>query len=205
MTSTSWRGRSGPCGRPGGSRARRGATDRPTSSASSATSCVRVGDGAQALLEVADLGRLEQRQAADDRVRDALVAQPGDDGLAMAVLAVEHGEARPVRARPRPWCRGPSRPGRRCGRRPGAPRPRRRPRRRARPVSPVAARRSQELVGLIPHASLRTMSRLATASTGSTERKFSSRRRRVGAPGGGALGSCAGGPLKRRSNSTKAA
>ena len=38
---------------------------------------VGVRDRAQALLQVPDLGRLEQAQPADDRVRDVLVAQPG--------------------------------------------------------------------------------------------------------------------------------
>ena len=57
---------------------------------------VRVGDGSQALLEVADLRRLEEREAADHGVGDALVAQAGDDGLAVAVLAIEDREAGPV-------------------------------------------------------------------------------------------------------------
>ena len=56
---------------------------------------VRVGDRAEALLEVADLGRLEQRQPTDDGVRDVLVAEPRDDRLAVPVLAVEDGDVGP--------------------------------------------------------------------------------------------------------------
>ena len=67
---------------------------------------VRVRDGAERLLEVADLGRLEQAQPADDGVRDVLVAQPGDDRLAVLVLAVQDRDVRPARGRcrrlPRP-------------------------------------------------------------------------------------------------------
>ena len=59
---------------------------------------VGVGDGPERLLEVADLGQLEQRQPADHRVRDVLVAQPGDDRVAVLVLAVEDGDVRPARA-----------------------------------------------------------------------------------------------------------
>ena len=63
---------------------------------------VRVRDRAQRLLEVPDLGGLEQAQAADHRVRDVLVAKPRDDRVAVLVLAVqdrERGErpAGPVR------------------------------------------------------------------------------------------------------------
>ncbi len=64
---------------------------------------VRVGDGPQALLEVADLGRVEQRQPAHDGVRDLLLAQPGDDLVAVLVLAVQDrdGSTRPAgRRRP---------------------------------------------------------------------------------------------------------
>ena len=57
---------------------------------------MRVGDGPQALLEVADLGCLEQGQPADDGVGDALVPQAGNDGLAVAVLAIEDREVRPI-------------------------------------------------------------------------------------------------------------
>ena len=56
---------------------------------------VRVGDRAQRLLEVPDLGRVEQRQPADDGVRDVLVAQPGDDRLAVAMLAIQDRDVRP--------------------------------------------------------------------------------------------------------------
>ncbi len=53
---------------------------------------------------------------------------------------------------------------------------------------------------------LRPISRLAASSTRATERKFCSIRRAAGGcPGGVASGSCAGGRLKRRSNSLKAA
>ena len=57
---------------------------------------MRVDDGPQALLQVADLRGLEEREAAHDRVGDALVAQAGDDGFAVPVLAVEHRKAAPV-------------------------------------------------------------------------------------------------------------
>ena len=56
-----------------------------------------VRDRPQALLEVPDLRRLEQRQAADDGVRDVLVAQPRDDGVAVLVLAIQDGDVRPGR------------------------------------------------------------------------------------------------------------
>ena len=53
---------------------------------------VRVRDRPERLLEVPDLGGLEQAQAADDRVRDVLVAQPRDDRVAVLVLAVQDRE-----------------------------------------------------------------------------------------------------------------
>ena len=59
-----------------------------------------VRDRPQALLEVPDLRRLEQRQAADDGVRDVLVAQPLDDGVAVPVLAIQDGDVAPARLRP---------------------------------------------------------------------------------------------------------
>ena len=61
-----------------------------------------VSDRPQALLEIADLRRREQRQAAGDGVRDPFVAKPGDDRLAVLVLAVEHGEALAGRPTPSP-------------------------------------------------------------------------------------------------------
>ena len=63
---------------------------------------VRVGDRPERLLEVADLGRVEQAQPADDGVRDVLVPQPRDDGLAVAVLAVQDGDVGPARFPPVP-------------------------------------------------------------------------------------------------------
>ena len=65
---------------------------------------VRVRDRAQRLLQVADLRRLEQAQAADDGVRDVLVAQPRHDRLAVLVLAVQDGDVGPRcrRSPPRP-------------------------------------------------------------------------------------------------------
>ena len=52
-----------------------------------------VRDGPEGLLEVADLGCLEQRQAADHRVRDVLVAQPSDDRVAVLLLAIRAASA----------------------------------------------------------------------------------------------------------------
>ena len=62
---------------------------------------VGVRDGAQALLQVPDLGRLEQAQAADDGVRDVLVPEPGHDGVAVLVLAVQDGDVVVAAARRR--------------------------------------------------------------------------------------------------------
>lgn len=53
---------------------------------------MRVRDDPHRLLEVADLRRLEQAQATDHRVRDVLVAQPGDDRVAVLVFAVQDGD-----------------------------------------------------------------------------------------------------------------
>ena len=63
---------------------------------------VRVGDRPERLLEVADLGRVEQAQPADDGVRDVLVPQPRDDGLAVLVLAVQDGDVGPASCRSPP-------------------------------------------------------------------------------------------------------
>ena len=57
---------------------------------------VRVRDRPQRLLQVADLRRREQRQPADDGVRDVLVAQPRHDRLAVLVLAIQDGDVRPA-------------------------------------------------------------------------------------------------------------
>ena len=61
---------------------------------------VRVRDRAERLLEVADLGRLEQAQPADDGVRDVLVPQPRHDRLAVLVLAVQDRDVGPAAAGP---------------------------------------------------------------------------------------------------------
>ena len=60
---------------------------------------VRIRDGAQALLQVPDLRRGEQREAAHHRVRDVLLLQPGDDRLAVLVLPIQDRHLRPGRAR----------------------------------------------------------------------------------------------------------
>ena len=67
---------------------------------------VRIRDGAQRLLEVADLRRREQRQAADHGVRDVLVSQPRHDRLAVLVLPVQDRGVRPFRVLAKPIADG---------------------------------------------------------------------------------------------------
>ena len=54
-----------------------------------------IGERAEGLLEVADLGRREEREPARHGVGDALLAQAGHDRVAVLVLAVEDGERAP--------------------------------------------------------------------------------------------------------------
>ena len=63
---------------------------------------VGVRDGAQALLQVPDLGRLEQAQAAHHGVRDVLVPEPRHDGVAVLVLAIQDGDVVAAAAAPLP-------------------------------------------------------------------------------------------------------
>ena len=60
---------------------------------------VRVGGDAQRGLDVAHLRHGKQARAADDDVRDVLLAQPLDDQVAVAVLAVEHRDVAPALGR----------------------------------------------------------------------------------------------------------
>ena len=55
----------------------------------------RVRHGAQSALGVADLGKVEQRQAAHDGERDPLVLELLHDGIAVPVLAVQDGDRVP--------------------------------------------------------------------------------------------------------------
>ena len=146
----------------------------------SATSSCGSAIARSALLEVADLGRLEQAQPADDGVRDVLVAQPGDDRLAVLVLAVQDRDvAASVAVSPTSRLDGVD-DGDRLVLRSGADDG-------ARPASPSARSVHEALVGLEAGQRSRPMSRFAAVRTCRTERKFCSSRRRVGGPGGGAV------------------
>ena len=57
-----------------------------------------IGDGAQGLLQVPDLGRLEQGQAADDGEWDVLGLEAVHDEVAVLVLAVQDRDVAPVPA-----------------------------------------------------------------------------------------------------------
>ena len=161
-------------GRSGGSRSRRAATGRPTSSGRAR----RPGCGSAIARRLCSRSRisggLEQRQPADDGVRDALVAEPRDDRLAVLVLAVQDRDVRPG-----PAFLGLDRVDD-----------------RRRLVLRVRAGDQLDLGSPGPRIAisrlsgsyrvrLAEISRFATARTGSTERKFSSIRMRVGRRGAG--------------------
>ncbi len=156
---------------------------------------VRVGDGAQALLQVADLRHGEQGEPAHHGVRDVLVLEALDDGVAVLVLAVQDGGVAPALRGADALADGVD-DGDRLVLLATAD--------HDLDLEPVLALRPQALVRLEADR-LPQMSRFAAASTLPGERKFSSIRSRGGGPGGVPLGSWAGGWLKRRSNSAKAA